>query len=236
MTLKRTIEVECPNCGAKQPATIWSSVNVTLDPELRQRLLERDLTSFHCGDCGHSAELAYDMLYHDMTRRILVWLVAGGAMPDDDASMAFGKLGAFGGDPYRLRVVDSMNGLIEKIRIGDADLDDRFLEVLKTIVWRNMGEEGRRHGGELLFSAVDLTPDGESVVRFALVADDSVSSVTATEELQVRVRERCAEFLPTVEDERDRWIRVNQEYVRSVLEPFGGPDGGTLAMPDRDDA
>jgi hypothetical protein len=234
MTLRQQRDVECPNCGHHQNATMWASVNVTQNPELRNRILERDLTAFHCEECAYSAELAYDMLYHDMERRLLVWLVPNGEMPDDDASGVFGKLGDLGGNPYRLRIVDSMNGLIEKVRTEEAGLDDRVVEVLKALLLRHMGDTAREHGGELFFSEIESPAEGGQVIRFALVADESVSSVTAAWQWLVRVQERCGEFLPTRDDERESWLRVNQEYVRTVLEPFGGADGPAFPPPDPD--
>ena len=139
---------------------MWASVNVTHDPELRTRILDRDLTTFHCTECAFTAELSYDLLYHDMVARLLVWLVPGGVPADDDASAVFGRLADIGGGPYRLRTVDTMNALIEKIHIEDAGLDDRMVEVLKALVLGHMSAPAREHGGDLFFSG--LEPFGEA--------------------------------------------------------------------------
>jgi len=38
MSIANEVEVTCPSCGHKQEMTVWSSVNVTIDEELRERL------------------------------------------------------------------------------------------------------------------------------------------------------------------------------------------------------
>ena len=38
MTLQSTQQLDCPNCGKSQEVTTWQTVNVTLDPSLRELL------------------------------------------------------------------------------------------------------------------------------------------------------------------------------------------------------
>jgi RNA polymerase subunit RPABC4/transcription elongation factor Spt4 len=40
MSKKNEIEIVCPHCEEKQNVIVWSSLNITLDPEARKRLLK----------------------------------------------------------------------------------------------------------------------------------------------------------------------------------------------------
>src|SRR5437899_12892128 len=80
MSLARTETVQCPGCGVAQDATMWASTNVTADPDLKRAVLDGSLTRFECRSCGHRTVLEYDMLYHDMEKRLAVWL----KYPDED--------------------------------------------------------------------------------------------------------------------------------------------------------
>ena len=82
MTLQSTQQLDCPNCGNSQEVTIWQTVNVTLDPSLRELLAERRINAFHCGECGLAAYLGVPLLYHDMRRRFCVQFYPAEAIPD----------------------------------------------------------------------------------------------------------------------------------------------------------
>ena len=42
------------------------TINVTFDPALKNKLLDRSLVTFHCEKCGHTAGVNQGLLYHDM--------------------------------------------------------------------------------------------------------------------------------------------------------------------------
>jgi hypothetical protein len=55
MSLSDEIKITCPACQHQQAFTAWQSINVTLDPALKTKLLDRSLVTFHCDNCGHTA-------------------------------------------------------------------------------------------------------------------------------------------------------------------------------------
>ena len=64
--------VQCPKCGANQEVTVWCSLNVGLDPELRTRLFNGEINQFVCEKCQHKAFLDTPLMYHDMPRKFSV--------------------------------------------------------------------------------------------------------------------------------------------------------------------
>jgi len=68
-------ELECPECRREQGVVVWESVNVDLDPSLRQKLVDGQINTFECKSCGHRAFLSVPLLYHDMTRQFCVQYV-----------------------------------------------------------------------------------------------------------------------------------------------------------------
>ena len=42
MTKERMEEIDCPKCSGKQTETVWETINVTLNPELRKNSFRRD--------------------------------------------------------------------------------------------------------------------------------------------------------------------------------------------------
>lgn len=125
--------ITCPACGLKQTMQLWESVNVTLNPELKQRVLQRDLNHFACTGCGHRAAIASNLLYHDMERKLMLWLVpqaegqAAHTVEMDPQLLTLTET-------YKLRLLGSYNALLEKIRIFEDDQNDCFVELLKLVV------------------------------------------------------------------------------------------------------
>ncbi len=84
MSRKVRVNVSCPFCGFGQTVSIYTSVNVTLNPKLRQRVLDDSLNRFICSDCGKSCFIGTNVIYHDMKQRFAVWFLPQGNLPDKD--------------------------------------------------------------------------------------------------------------------------------------------------------
>ena len=66
MSMPNETMITCPSCGNEQKFTIWNSVNVSLSPELKQKIISGELINFCCDKCGDKSRLVYPMLYHDI--------------------------------------------------------------------------------------------------------------------------------------------------------------------------
>ncbi len=65
--------IECPNCHRKGEFEIWDSVNVDLDPELREKIFNEELFMYHCPHCEHVTGIPLDTLYHDMKNQFMLF-------------------------------------------------------------------------------------------------------------------------------------------------------------------
>ena len=63
----------CPNCKHVQKCTIYSSMNVTADPELKEFFLSNKWNTFSCEECDTVVPFTDNMMYHDMTKKFVVW-------------------------------------------------------------------------------------------------------------------------------------------------------------------
>ena len=43
MSLPSTVSVTCPKCGQDGQMTVWSSVNISLDPEMKEKILDQEM-------------------------------------------------------------------------------------------------------------------------------------------------------------------------------------------------
>jgi hypothetical protein len=132
-----TRTITCARCQRPDQFRFYDSINVTLSPELREQVFGRTLFRFRCPGCGLAQVIAYRFLYHDMTHRLMCWMVwERPGMPIAVApDMDLGMQGL--GEGYRLRVVGSIESLIETAVMTEAGLDDLVMQVLKAFIWKS---------------------------------------------------------------------------------------------------
>ncbi len=218
MSMKQSLNVTCPECGKESVCTAWPSVNEQLDPEVKKELLTGELTMFTCSFCGTRRRLCYPLLYHDMKTCCMVHLVFDGSTHENDEQHDM-FLRMAQKDHYRFRIVDSFNELQEKIRIFDAGLDDRIVEIFKSYM-RHHDKKGQypeecwtgfagftdgKKGKEIAIAV--LSPGGCDYVRYSAKKYENVhANMTALVEIE-----------QNVEGPHPLWRRINESYARQML-------------------
>ncbi|MBQ6498567.1 MAG: CpXC domain-containing protein [Ruminococcus sp.] len=122
-------DVSCPKCNHKSGAHLYISINATNDPQFREDLLSGRLLRFQCPSCGYEAQYMYPLLYNDMKRRFMVYLIPQiDRFQLEDRSLE---------DDYRnlkgikKRITPDFNSMKEKIFIFESGLDDMAVELTK---------------------------------------------------------------------------------------------------------
>lgn len=65
-------DLQCPHCGNEQETMVWDTINVTLDPGLKEKLYAAEINFFECRRCGEKSFINAPLLYHDMSRQFCV--------------------------------------------------------------------------------------------------------------------------------------------------------------------
>jgi hypothetical protein len=65
----------CPDCDAPGHVRVYRSINVRLEPDLRNQILEDGLNLFRCICCDFTTRVVAPVLYHDPVRQFAVWYV-----------------------------------------------------------------------------------------------------------------------------------------------------------------
>lgn len=140
MDFQKEQEVACPKCGKVHKIIVYERILAQSQPELKKKLLFSELFKFECEDCKTTMPLIYPCLYQDVEKGYMIWFA-----PASDGEIQ-GKIAAFNVESllddkykkmnrqYKLRMVTSVNGMLEKILIFDEDMDDRTIEVQKVML------------------------------------------------------------------------------------------------------
>ena len=78
----------CPACEKKMRVRVYDSVNVSIEPKLRELILSDRIHRFDCSQCGHPVVVETTMLYHDMGYGFAAWFLPGGSAKDITALRA----------------------------------------------------------------------------------------------------------------------------------------------------
>jgi CpXC motif protein len=175
-----TAHVTCPACGREHDVPLIQSINTAHEPEAKQQLLAGDFDVLDC-ECGKRTQLVAEVLYVDPIASLFIQVA-----PTDEALVkgeaAFAAAGASGTQ----RLVPSLNALVEKVKIGDAGLEDWVLEMVKVLLLASMPEPDLNR--VLLFDHVD-----GNVIHWILLGDDAramQSPMAAYERLAARTQAR----------------------------------------------
>lgn len=84
MSREIEVDVTCPACLFKGIVPVYTSVNVTMDPNLRDMIFDDELNRFTCPNCGKSVVLPVNLMYHDMDLKFAVWFSPQGEMPEEE--------------------------------------------------------------------------------------------------------------------------------------------------------
>lgn len=213
MSKANTETITCPACQTHQSFVLWNSVNVTLDPTLRDKLRSGELTTFHCAHCGHTAEVVAPLLYHDMDKCWMFWLVPDGKLP----KQAEGDLLSKHLPGYCLRLVRSRNELLEKLTIFDASLDDRLIAVVKLLLRAQLEQHSGIENATLFFDEWTHEPGKPGRLRFAWVGDDKVQGIEIPGDLYENAKHDLAAVLDGAEHRQDVWIVTDDHYAAKLM-------------------
>lgn len=166
MSQSSQYNLTCPKCKTPHEATLYHSVNIAEDPDLRVQLLSGRLNAVTCPSCGLSYRVDKPVLYNDPERRIMIYLMparldqvpeledqfldmmksVGNVVPDDDNAPHF-------------HLVLSRSELVERVFVCEAGLDPRVLEYLKYSIYTRNMEKLPYEEKALLFNAQDSTDE-----------------------------------------------------------------------------
>lgn len=212
-------KILCPSCGEGQLFTIWDSINVSIDPDLKTQLLKGELATMRCRNCEEETHVEYDCLYHDMDRFLALWL----KYPGDDVTAQIDP--AMGGNfpdlttKYVCRLIPSFHELLDKICIFDDGFTDHSIELLKLIIsfrekidvscpLHYVGIKKFLLKGKSLLFALD-TGDGFVEIRYPV------------EKYLENILPLMQRIMPAIDATTEEWPHVDRNYMLRALEVCG---------------
>ena len=121
----------CSKCGQQHKVTVYKSINISDNPELKDKVRSGELFLWECPHCGQVNLAKYETLYHDPAAKLMFWLIPSGEISESQMQAITLHTKAMGG--YTLRRVNDMGSLMEKVLVSEAGLDDVVVEMVKYV-------------------------------------------------------------------------------------------------------
>lgn len=132
MSIPKRVTVSCPQCGKPFQTTIFDSVNTDFAKNIPGKVISGNLFNAKCPKCGFVSDLEYDILYHDLVHKAMIWVLN----PDsDDYEKKMQEFRAIDILQYKVtRIVCDIGALREKVACLEAGKDDRVIELCKVFL------------------------------------------------------------------------------------------------------
>lgn len=203
-----TQEIKCPHCGEKIDFVYWESINVTLNPDMKERVLNGEAFRCECPHCNQSFGVEYPTLYHDMDKHFMIHCNPM-LMHEETRQMMRTLLQLEMLPDYRQRFTLEQNEMKEKILIFENDLDDRIIEIMKLFIFVQIDAEKEVIDNEELF--LDRYKDGG--LCFVLLKEGKVAgSLDFPQDMYDALKEEFQESL-----NKEKTETINQEWALKFL-------------------
>lgn len=203
MSLKSKACAVCQKCGASHEVTVYKSINVAENPELKEKVLSGELFLWECPHCSGGNLIGYECLYHDPLEKYMVWMLPFGTPESAQKEAIMNQARAMG--DYRLRTVKSAGELMEKVMIFDAGLSDRCIELVKFVALKEMPGVTNLHFYRMQ----------DDVMVFSGVRDGKMDGFG----FGLNVYEDCSGIIarnPRIGEE-DGFESIDEEWVSSII-------------------
>jgi hypothetical protein len=213
-------KITCAECHITFEASLYTSVNSRQSPELNKLVLSNSLNQLNCPICKIRIKILQNLLYHDQDLKFMVWFKLNAAdgvgleefIKDDPTTVRY-QMNRFI-DTYRLRLVDSMEQLVEKIYAFEFGLDDAILEYVKMLTWHHhvSKETSERYPTKGFLCRPTSLPSGEKLLLFHIVGSGEPKQFS----LQIEaysVLEKSPEIRSKLSCGNGTWTKVNQDFV-----------------------
>lgn len=163
--------ITCPACGHRGEFTRMDSINVDLNPNLREYVVTGKIFRWICPHCGNTFMVPYQTLYHDMTRDFMVWYIP--VRPEEGGGLSFQGVNGLnnGIDGYRYRCTYDILDFQEKIIQLESGLNDCAIEVMKHVMLYNHPVEGLPDNTEFRFGGIFKENRGDHSLYFNCLSD-----------------------------------------------------------------
>lgn len=206
------IQASCSRCKEAGKVTSYTSINISENPELKDKVLDGSLFVWECPHCGTMNLIQSQTLYHDPAEKLMIWVTGGSVELETRIADAYSKIEEMSG--YTARFTEDVGSLIEKVKIFSSGLDDAVIEMCKYVTKMELAGKDKAHAEALSNAPFKfLKLDGaDNEITLAYPLDGQMQMVA----IGFNVYEDCRGIInrnPEVSKTTSGFVRVDAEWL-----------------------
>ena len=133
--------LNCPNCDTEIGFKPIEFVDVSTDPDYKEKIMNGQFFMVKCPECGAEIMIEYPIMYMDPDKKLNVYMA-----PDHDGDL-INQLNSLDvpeadiDEDAVYRLVNGPTELLEKILLADGNRDDRIMELYKALIVESIRED-----------------------------------------------------------------------------------------------
>jgi len=209
--------LNCPNCDNEIVFKPIEFVDVSTDPDYKEKIMRGEFFLVKCSECGAEIMVEYPVMYMDPDKKLNVYMA-----PDHDAdlleqlnSLDVPEADVDGEAIYR--VVNSPTELLEKILLAEGKRDDRIIELYKLLIVETIREDFPQVQPQDLLYYLD--DEGEYFIIWDFENEDGEQ---LTVEIDVELYEQLREdHIETLGIPANKYAEVDAVWLMDRIEVEG---------------
>lgn len=229
-TMRSMEPAVCMHCQHEQDFAVYQTVNATLNPELREELLNYRFSVLTCAECGKETKINYSFLYYDITSKCWCWYDAEESdqpfdvremcsmmekMAKEDQSEAGERLNKIYHGCH-CRIVRHPLELNEKFRLFEDGFDDRIMEIFKLFALIKDSEFFAENDVNSLYYSGSF----DGALQFIAMGDNEAGMIQLSPEGYKDIFSRFADQLPDMNSTLGQYLEIDRNYAVGFLKEF----------------
>ncbi len=214
----KTYVIKCPQCQADVTVEQPASINVQNNPEYKNQILSGLLFQKKCPECGQHIQVVSRIAYHDMEKRLMLYFRPITSQEElksfDYEAIRSAIEDNFKAPNYSIRVVTTVNELMEKIKIAEFGLNDGVIEIAKFVYFdifsKQFGDVG------VLNIYYERRDDKDALIFFC--DDGTTRSIAIDKKIYDSISKRFSEVVNVINT--SRVCMVGRDWALRVIKAY----------------
>lgn len=211
MNKKNSKDFPCPNCNVTGTSTIKKRICVSKNPELREKILNGSFFEWECQSCKERFFIEDIFLYNDDANKFMVYFVPGFDKEELKIPTLLRTKDEYDTKNSKLRVTANFIDFVEKIRIFEAALDDRVIEMMKAV----FSQAYKQNNDKVIYNMVFEEKNGVDDLSFAVFLENDDFAI----DIPLAAYEQAkSDFFDFYEDSQEEvFLSIDQSWLVKVL-------------------
>jgi hypothetical protein len=206
-----TTKLVCPNCSTEGEKELKKRICIRENIDAKDDILSGAFFEWECPGCSQRFFIKNPFLYNNSEYRFMIYYIPDFEERTHKVPTLIRTKKEYDTDSSTLRIATDYVSFVEKIRIFEADLDDRIVETVKLLY----SKLTRQETGDPVYNMVFECIDEDKALRFAVFLKEKDFEAIVPYAVYEKTSNDFSHLLKSKIN--DEFIIVDQDWVAGKL-------------------